>query len=233
MTQPLDGPAPGAPTPPPPAPGAPAPQPTPPSAQPGLDPNEPVDIINLPANVQKLITELRKENGAHRQGRTAAEQAATAAQQQRDAILRAAGLNPDGTEADDPEARMTEFATRAEQAEARLWTLGVKSHVYDLAAAAGANAKLVYNSNEFRDLLDDLVDDDPDTPEFRTALDGKLREFVAANPEYAATPAGHAPAGSPAPRPDPSQGPRGTAPQRFTGNLTEAVRDHYASLQQH
>lgn len=228
MTAPLDGPAPGAPTPPP-APGAPAPQPAPnPSpTPPGPDPGAPVDIASLPANVQKLIGDLRKENGSHRQGRTAAEETATHAQAQRDAVLKALGINPDGSDVDDPEARAAELAGRAEQAEARIWTLGVKGHVYDLASTVGANAKLVYNSNEFRDTLDDLVDEDPDTPEFRAALEQKMREFITANPEYAGT-ATATPGAPGAPRPDPSQGGRGQPGQMFSGSLTDAIKTYYS-----
>lgn len=187
-----------------PTPEAPELQPdTQPTVHPGPDPKAPVDVTALPANVQKLIADLRKENGSHRQGRTAAEQAAAEAQQQRDKVLQALGLNADGTEVDDPAARAAELADRAERAEAYAWTVGVKSLVYDLASTAGASAKLVYNSNEFRDALDDLIDVSPDAPEFRAAVEQKMREFVAANPEYAATTGPTQPA---KPRPDASQG---------------------------
>jgi hypothetical protein len=143
--------------------------------------------------VQKLITDLRKENGTHRTGRTAAEAAATQAQQQRDSVLKALGLNPDGSATTDPEAAAAQLAERAEAAEARAWTLGVKTAVYDLAGNLGANAKLVYASNDFRDTLDDLVDDDPETKEFKDALKTKIKDFVEANPEYKAS-AGQGPA---------------------------------------
>lgn len=176
-----------------------------PPTPPGLDPSEPVDMTVLPANVRKLIADLRKETGGHRQKATAAEQAATAAQQQRDAVLAALGVKSDGSEVDDPEARAVELAQRVERAEAYAWTVGVKSDVYDLAAATGANPKLIYACNDFRDTLDDLTDDEPGTPEFRTAIEQKMREFVAANPEYAATTSTPSVA-PPTPRPDRSQG---------------------------
>lgn len=200
-------------------PAEPTTQPDPPTQQ-GQDPNAPVDVNNLPPNVRKLIADLRKENGSHRQSRTAAEQAAQAAQEQRDAVLKALGINADGSEADDPQARAAELAERVERAEARAWTIGVKSDVYDLAAKAGANARLVYNSQEFRDELDDLVDQEPGTSEFRAAIEQKMRDFVAANPEYAA--ASSASAAAPAaPKPDKSQG-RGSAAQPV--NFREAPR---------
>lgn len=128
------------------------------------------------------------------------------------AVLKALGKTPDGSDVPpDPEAAVAELTDRATRAEAYAWTLGVKSNVYDLAEAAGANAKLVYNSSEFRDLLDDLVDDDPGTSEFRTALEQKMRDFVAANPEYAVTPGGRS-----GPRPDPGQGGRPPVVTDFT-----------------
>jgi hypothetical protein len=180
----------------------PQPEPTPT----GQDPTVPVDVNALPPNVRKLIADLRRENGSHRQGRTAAEQAAAEAQQQRDAVLKALGINADGSEVEDPQARVTELAERAERAEAYAWTIGVKSNVYDLAASTGANPKLVFNSNEFRDTLDDLVAADPGSPEFRSALEQKMRDFVAANPEYASAAPSTTAAPPPGPRPDRSQG---------------------------
>jgi len=136
-----------------------------------------------------------------------AQKAATAAKEEtRQALLAEFAQKLGLTEPADPEAAAAQLAERAEAAEARIWTLGVKDAVYNQAADAGANAKLVYNSNEFRDMLDDLTDADADTSEFRAAVLAKLRQFIAANPEYATA---AAPTG---PRPDPSQGARGAGP---------------------
>lgn len=241
----------------PPTPGAPATESTPP-AQPATDsttaPNQgpkhaapttpPWERDGQSFDAQRawnLIEKLREdnerakaeanqyktENSQHKAGRTTAEQQATEAQERLNAVLRAAGLNPDGTELpDDPAQLAAQFAERAQAAEARIWTLGVRDAVFTQAGEVGANAKLVYNSNEFRDLLDDLVDDDPDTPAFRTAVAQKMRDFVADNPEYA-----HKPAEPPkpqAPKPDPSQGPRGGVQPRSNG-LAAAVSKAMAS----
>lgn len=205
---------------------APEPEPTidPEPAPTGQDPAVPVDVNALPPNVRKLIADLRRENGSHRQGRTAAEQAAVAATEQRDAVLKALGINPDGTEVDDPQARAAELTQRAEAAEAYAWTVDVKSQVYDLAASTGCNPKLVYSSQDFRDTLDDLVDADPGTPEFKTELKRRMQDFVAENPEYAAaSPAATVPPPA-GPRPDRSQG-RGSAaePVDFRTASPEAV----------
>lgn len=218
----------------PPTPGAPADAPTPPTPPtpalpptPGPDPTEPVDVAALPANVQNLIKSLRREAGDHRTGKTAAEQQAQQAQERLNAMLKAAGFNPDGTEDIDPEKATAQLAERLEMAQNALWTYGVKSAMEGLGPATGANVPLVYDSQSFRDTLDDLLDGDPSTPEFRTVLEAKMREFVAANPAYAAQ-SGGTPTGT-APRPDPSQGTRGGAAP-YDGNLTKAIAQHYAGL---
>jgi hypothetical protein len=168
------------------------------------------------------------ESKEHKTGRTTAEQQAAEAKDRLKAILKAAGLNPDGTELpEDPEQLAARLAERAEAAEARVWTIGVKSAVYDQASAAGVNAKLVYNSNDFRDLLDDLVEQDPDTPAFRAVILQKMKDFVAANPEYATASAAEPPKPT-NPKPDPSQGSRGETPTRSQG-LAAAVSKAMAS----
>lgn len=146
-----------------------------------------------------------------------AQKAAAAAKEEARQVLLAEFAEKLGlAEPTDPEAAAAQLTQRAEAAEARIWTLGVKDAVYSQSADAGANAKLVYNSNEFRDMLDDLVDEDADTPEFRAAVLGKMRQFIAANPEYA-TP------GSTGPRPDPSQGARGAGPS-LDSRIAEAQK---------
>lgn len=171
----------------------------------GPDSAEPVDVGNLPPNVRKLIADLRRENGAHRQGRTAAEQAATAAQGQRDAILRAAGFNPDGTEIDDPEAAVSQLTEQIGEFHDHLWRLTVDSAVRTAATRLGANAEMLLDSNGFYATLDAHVNDDPRDPEFARLVETRVEEALVRDPDryknLTATPAG--PAG---PRPDRSQG---------------------------
>lgn len=188
------------------------------------------------AEADKWKALARKHEDQAKANRDAATQGSQA-QQQLAAILAAAGLNPDGTPLDDPQALAEQLNQRAEAAEARIWTLGVKDAVYDQAGATGVNAKLIYSSTDFRDMLDDLVDDDPGSPEFRAAVATKMREFVAANPEYAAGPQSRFGAGGDGgPRPDGGAAPQLTeqdlrrmTPEqiveaRLKGQLTDVMR---------
>jgi len=171
----------------------------------------------------------KTENNQHKAGRTTAEQQAALAQERLNAVLKAAGLNPDGTEMpEDPAQLAAQFAERAQAAEARIWTLGVRDAVFTQAAAAGVDPELIYEAGKFRDTLDDLVDDDPDTPAFRTAVLQKMKDFAAANPKYAHTPPSADPPKPPTPKPDPSQGPRGDTPTRSQG-IAAAVAKAMAS----
>lgn len=152
----------------------------------GLDPNEPIDFDSLPPNVKKHIADLRKESGSHRQGKSAAEKAAAEATRQRNEVLKALGLNADGSTATDPQAAVNQLTQRATAAETAAWGAIVKLEVHEAAADLGANAKKLLNSISFVDSLDDLVDEDPGSPEFRTALEAKIRAAVKADSTLAA-----------------------------------------------
>lgn len=207
----------------PPEPPAPQPDPTP-TGQPGQDPNQPVDVAALPANVQQLIANLRRENATHRQGKTTAEQAAQAAQQQRDAILRAAGLNPDGSPADDPEAAAAQLTAQLGEYHDSLWQATVDSTVRAAAVKLGADAEELLDSNAFLSTLDEHVEADPRDPAFVELLRAKVAEAVERNPaKYKAAAAG--PGG---PRPDPSQGRGGT--NGPTDHRTSSQADFAAEL---
>lgn len=186
-----------------PTPAVPAPQPDPtPTGHPGQDPNTPVDVASLPSNVQQLIANLRRENATHRQGKTTAEQAAQAAQQQRDAILRAAGFNPDGTEANDPEALAERLSGQLGEYHNSLWQMTVDSTVRAEAAKLGADPEKLLDSNAFLSVLDEHLEADPRDPAFAELLRTKVAEAVEQHPaKYKA-----ATAAAGGPRPDPSQG---------------------------
>lgn len=191
VTQPAGGETPGAPaptaTPAPTAPGAPAapPAPTgtpvPPASPPapGLDPNAPIDFASLPPNVQKYLADLRQENGAHRQGKTAAEK-------QTANVLKALGLNPDGSTVT-PEVAAAELNQRATAAEERAWGATVKLNIHERAAELGGNPKALLDSLSFVDSLDELADADPSSATFRSAMDAKITAALAANPNLRAT----------------------------------------------
>lgn len=176
-----------------PAPGVPAPAPQP-TAQPGLDPNAPVDVANLPANVQNLIAKARQEAAAARQGKTTEAQRATEATQRLEGVLKALGLNTDGSTAtaspEDIAKQMQERAAVAEEraaAEAdRAWGAEVKLQIHKLASKCGADPDALIDSKSFVDSLDDIADDDPSAPQFREALTKKIVAAVSTNPSLRA-----------------------------------------------
>jgi len=202
-----------------PTPGAPATEPTtttPPAPAPTQTAE---DLTSLPDWAQKQIRDARAEAG---KARTTAKQ--TAAEEARQETLaqvaKALGIGKEGEPVDPAEltAQIEEHRTAA-------WVSGVELQIHRAAGRLGADPEALLDSNAFRDMLDDLVDDDPRTPEFATALDTKVQEALAKNPtKYRAN--GQAPAATITPRPDPSQGSRGAAPQRAT-SLRQAIERHY------
>lgn len=176
-----------------PAPGVPAPAPQP-TGQPGPDPNAPVDVNTLPANVQKLIADLRNEAAGHRQGKATEAQRATDATTRLEAVLKAAGFNPDGSAVQpSPEQLVAQMRQQAEAAEEyaraqedKAWSASLKFQLHRTAGQLGADPDALLDSGSFIDSLDDIADDDPDSEAFRTALAVKVREALKANPRLAA-----------------------------------------------
>ncbi len=203
-----------------PTPGAPAVDPTPQPTPAPPAPADPVeDLAALPDWAQRQIRDLRTEAGKART--TAKQNAADQARAEVTAqIAKALGLSQD--EPVDPAA----LTAQIEQAQGAAWRSAVELQVYRLAGQHGANPEALLDSLKFIDSLDELVEVDPRSPEFATALAAKVQEAVAANPGYKA--AGQAPAAPTAPRPDPSQGSRGGTPTPTRGrSLTDAIRAHY------
>lgn len=198
-----------------PTPGAPADPAQP--LQPAVDPQASTeDIASLPEWAQKQIRDARAEAAKSRT--TAKQTAAEEARQQTLAqVAKALGLG----DSDEP-LTADEVASQIEAAQGAAWQAGVELNVYRLAPTLGANADALLDSLKFIDSLQDLVDEDPRSPEFATALTAKVQAALDANPNLRT--AGQAPA---APRPDPSQGSRGTPPARFSGSLTDALKAHY------
>lgn len=217
MTAPAE-PTPGAPAVPAPS-QAPAPAgtpPAPPSTAPGPDPSEPVDVTGLPANVQKLIKTLRDENAKSRTDSKGA--AALARKEMAAQVAKALGLG--GDEPLTPE----QLSAQLEQARDAQWAAAVELQLLRHAPSAEVAEKLL-DSRSFIDSLDDLAELDPNSAEFKTALQAKVQEAAAKYP--ASTPP--APGATNGPRPDPSQGTRGTPATARPTSLGEAVRQHYAS----
>jgi hypothetical protein len=217
-----------------PTPGAPATEPTPhdapaapvpPSAPastapPTVNPTDPVDVSALPANVQHLISDLRRQAAKIRTGdqQAAAEQARQDIAKQ---VAKALGIG-----GDDEPVDPAELTAEIEQAQAQAWRSGVELQVYRMAGQHGADPARLLDSLAFIDSLDDLVDVDPASPDFRQALATKVQEAVASNPLYKVS--GPEPAPPTAPRPDPSQGPKGPAAPTRPTSLFDAIQRHIA-----
>ena len=213
------------PTDPAPTPPVPTPPPTTPAPKPAAQQTE--DLESLPAWAQKLVREARAEAG---KARTTAKQ--TAAEEARQETLaqvaKALGLGQ-GDEPVDPD----ELTRQIQEAQNATWVAGVELQVHRIAGRLGADAEALLDSNAFRDMLDDLVDDNPRTAEFATALEAKVAAALEKHPKKYALPVATppTPAEPPkpsAPKPDPSQGTRGEAPTRSAG-LHAALKKAMAS----
>jgi hypothetical protein len=134
--------------------------------------------------------------------------AAEARQEMAAQVARALGLA--GEEPPTPEVLTQHLETARDQA----WSAGVELQVYRLAGGFGANPDALLDSRAFISSLDDLVDLDPRSQEFTTALQAKVQAAAAKYPA-----SGQAPSG---PRPDPSQGSKGATRVRAS-SLTEAI----------
>jgi hypothetical protein len=177
------------------------------------------DLATLPQDVREYIEKLRTESATHRTGKTAAEQQAQAAQQQRDAILKAAGLKADGTEADPDPAALTE---QIQQAQAVAWTNAVELSVVRSALAVGADSEKLIDSRAFIDSLDEFVDLDPNTAEFKKKLADHVKAYVDKHPTFKAAAPGPARSGGDHP------GGAGQPPaERGKGGIAGAIGRHY------
>jgi hypothetical protein len=125
-----------------------------------------------------------------RDGEKTAKAEAKAAADRLNGVLKALGRNPDGSEATDPEAAAAQLTARAEQAETAAWRSGVQLAVHRRAGKAGGDPDALLDSMSFIDSLDDLIDADPGSPEFLTAIEAKIKEAVARNPNLKAASSG-------------------------------------------
>lgn len=161
------------------------PQPTPTGDQ----PSDAQDVKSLPAWAQKVIDETRAEAAKHRTEKQTATQAATTAQKQRDAALKAFGLNPDGTDAPPTEAELQDQITEARNS---TWATKVENQVLRLK---DVDADRLIDSMAFLNSLDQFAEDDPNSAEFKTKLAAHVQQYVKDNPGFKATPAGPARSG--------------------------------------
>lgn len=158
--------------------------------------------VDWKAEAEKFKALARKHEDRAKANVTAAQQAEQY-KQQFEAMLKAAGVKPDGTPADDPAAVAAQLAQRAEHAEALAFQNGVKFNVHQAATELGGDAARLLDSMSFIDTLDDLAEagTDPGSPEFAAAVKAKVAAAIESNPAYKVS----GPAG---PRPDPGQGTR-------------------------
>lgn len=200
------------------------PRPTPdrqPEPRPARDPQatDAEDFASLPDWAQKAIRDARNDAA---KSRTTAKQ--TAAEEARQAltaqIARALGLGEEDTV--DPD----DLAEQIEQAQATAWRNGVELQVHRVATRLGGDAEALLDSNSFIDMLDDLVEVDPRSPEFATQLESKVLAAMEKSSKYRAA-TGQAPPA--APRPDPSQGPKGPAAPARPTSLFDAISRHVST----
>jgi hypothetical protein len=194
-----------------------------PANAPGAQPQTPTgqDVSSLPDWAQKLINDTRSEAAKHRTEKQTAAQEAQAAKAQRDAILKAAGLKPDGSEAEpDPAA----LAAQIEQAQAIAWTSQVELNVFRTAAENGLNAAALLDSRAFIDSLDSFTEADLSSPEFGQQLAAHIKKYGEQHPQFKASPQTTAP---PRAGTDRAAGSGGSPTRQPVQGLGAAIRAHY------
>lgn len=163
-----------------PIPAVPAQPATAPAAQ---SADEPADVASLPKWAQKIITDTRAEAAKNRTEKQTAAQQAQAATEQRNAVLKAMGLNADGTDAPPDAATLT---AQIEQANTEKWAAAVELAVY--RTAKDVDIATLMDSRKFVSSLDQFVGDNPSTPDFAERLNAHIAAYVEANPQYRAAP---------------------------------------------
>jgi len=118
---------------------------------------------------------------AARDGERKAKEAAKAANDRLAAVLRAAGLTPDGKE--DPAEQLKAAREAAERATARARQSAVELAVYRSAGKVGADPDAVLDSRAFLAAVADL---DPDDADFGDKVNAAIKAAVKANPKLAA-----------------------------------------------
>lgn len=212
-----------------PTPGAPATAPTPqfvapapapvapptPAPAPPVQPAAPFDPASLSPEAQAYLK--AQVDAADLKARTGSKANAAAEAKKEIAAQVAKALGIAGDEPPDP----AKLLAQVEQARDAAWASAVELQIHRTAAAAGANPEALLDSRSFIEGLDDLIDLDPSSAEFKTALQAKVQEAAA---KYPAQQAPGAPTG---PRPDPTQGARGSTER--PKSLSEAIGAHYAA----
>lgn len=199
----------------PPKPAAPA-TPTPPAAATPPAGSEPpaakvkIKFEDLDADTQAYVRDLRSEAATHRQKADAAAAEATAAKAQRDSVLAALGLKPDGSEKD-PDPAELEAATRAASAAAE--STKRENLVLRVGPGLGANVDRLLDSRSFTTKLEGLKADD------REGVTALITEAITADVTLKATPAAAASSGGTTHT--------GTTPTDTRKSKSAALQDRY------
>jgi len=119
---------------------------------------------------------------AARDGERKAKEAAKAASDRLAAVLKAAGLTPDGKE--DPAEQLKAAVAERDAAVAKVRDTAVELAVYRSAGKAGADPDALLDSRAFLAAVKDL---DPDAADFGDKVTAAIRAAVKSNPKLAAT----------------------------------------------
>lgn len=138
----------------------------------------------------KIDGDLDKDRAARsiaaaRDAEKKAKERAKAADDRVAAVLKAAGLTPDGKT--DPAEQLTAAKAAADQATQKLRDKSLRLSVRENADKAGVDASAVIDSTSFRDATADL---DPDAADYDDKVIAAMKKALKANPRLAAGPAG-------------------------------------------
>jgi len=134
---------------------------------------------------QKVIDDLRKENAKHRTNHQSSSQQAQAAMDQLNAVLKALGKNPDGSDVPaDPKA----LAAEVTQQQAIAWETSAENAILRVAGPAGANADALLDSASFIESVvsEDFIGLDPKSADFRTKLQAHITVWLDKHPQHKA-----------------------------------------------
>jgi len=180
---------------------------------------QPADEMTL-EKAKSIIDDLRKENAKHRTNNTTSTQQAQAAQEQLNAVLKALGKNPDGSDVPpDPQA----LAAEVTQQQAIAWETAAENAILRVAGTAGADADALLDSASFIESVvsEDFIGLDPKSAEFRTKLQAHITVWIDKHPKHKAAGA------TPATRSGGAH-PGGTGtPTTRPKSLTAAVSKHF------
>ncbi len=119
---------------------------------------------------------------AARDGEKRAKEAKKAADDRLAAVLKAAGLTPDGKT--DPAEQLKAAAAERDKAVARARDTAVELAVYKSAAKSGADPDAILDSRGF---LSSVAELDPDAADFADKVTAAIKAAVKANPKLSAT----------------------------------------------